>query len=211
MIVGKNEKTKKVDLVKEAKKLSKKKVTIGSIVAVLVIAMVAGIFILPKAFQKDPEVEIVTESTLEKVVKSSTLSTYQTVYNGIVTVMNEKKSEKIDYYISYEATVKAGLDFEKIVVKKDDENKKIIVVLPEITLQDPIVPIETIEYIIVNKKVNENGLVAEAYKKAIDDVKEESSKQEALLTYATLNAENLIRGLLSPFVEQLEGYEVEFE
>lgn len=207
----KNEKKKKVDLMKEAKKIGKKKVTIGSIVVVVIITIIVGAFILPKALQEKPEQKIVSESTLEKVVKSSTLSTYQTVYNGIATVMNEKKPDKIDYYISYEATVKAGLDFEKIAVKKDDENKKIIVLLPDIILQDPVVPIEKIEYIIVNKKVDENGLVAEAYKHAIADVKEESSKQEALLTYAALNAENLIKGLLSPFIDQLEGYEIEFE
>ncbi len=206
----KSKKKKKIQLLKTAKKIGKKKVTIGSIVLLITIAIVIGAFVLPKAFQKEGIQNIVSESNLEKIVKTSTLSTYETVYNGIVPVMNEKKTDKVDYYISYKATVKAGLEFDKIEITKNDKNKKIIVNMPKITLLSPTVD-EGLDYIIVNNKIDENGLFAEAYKLAKADVTNESAKQSVLLEYATKNAENLIRGLLSPFVEQLDGYEVFFE
>lgn len=164
-----------------------------------------------KVSKKNNEPIVINAAALEKIVRSRTLSTYETVYNGVVPVMNDKEPEKVDYYISYEATVKAGLEFNEIKIRKDDENKQIIVSIPEITLQDPIVPIEKIDYIIVNKKVDVNGLIANAYKIAINDVIEESSKQEALFVYADQNAKNLITGLLSPFVEELDGYSIVFE
>lgn len=206
----KSKKKKKIQLLKTAKKIGKKKVTIGSIVLLITIAIVIGAFLLPKAFQKESIQNIVSESNLEKIVKTSTLSTYETVYNGIVPVMNEKKKDKVDYYISYKATVKAGLEFDKIEITKNDKNKKIIVSIPKITLLSPTVD-EGLDYIIINNKIDENGLFAEAYKLAKADVANESAKQSVLLEYATKNAENLIRGLLSPFVEQLDGYEIFFE
>lgn len=193
------------------KKNEKMKVILGSIIVSFALAILLAILVIPKIFKQEPDQNTITEATLEEVIKASTLSTYETVYNGVVTVKNQAKPEKIDYYISYSATVKAGLNFKDIVIKKDDIDKKIIVILPEITLQDPIIPIEEIDYIIINKKLNENGLIATAYNYAIQDAKEKSAKQEALLTYAALNAENLIKGLLSPFVEQLDNYTIEFE
>lgn len=207
---NKTKNQKKKDLLKTAKKIGKKKVSIGSIIIVLAVGLIVGAFVLPRTFQKEGPQTVVSESTLEKVVKTSTLSTYETVYNGIVPVMNEKKPEKVDYYISYEATVKAGLDFNEIEITKNDEDKKIVVTLPKISLLTPTVD-EDLEYIIVSSKVKENGLFAEAYKLAKDDVANESTKQDVLLKYATDNAKNLIKGLLSPFVEQLESYEIIFE
>lgn len=194
------------------KENEKMKAILGSIVAILALAVLVGMFVLPKLLQKEPEQKTITESALEEVVKSSTLSTYETVYNGVVTVMNEKNPEKTDYYISYNATVKAGIDFKQVKITKDDENQKIIVILPEVTLKEPVVSIENIDYIFINKKkANENGLITEAYNYAIADATEKSAKQEALLNYAAVNAKNLIKGLLSPFTEQLDDYEILFE
>lgn len=207
----KDSKSKKRKIfIREAKKIGKKKVTLGSVIFTLTIVLIAVAFVLPKAFQKEGSQNIVSENTLEKVVKTSTLSTYETVYNGIVPVMNEKNPDKIDYYISYEAVVKAGLEFDKIKISKDDINKTILVKLPSINLLEPTVD-EKLDYIIVNRKVDENGLFAEAYKIAKADVVNESMKQETLLSYATKNAQNLVKGLLSPFVNQLKDYEIIFE
>ena len=40
--------------------------------------------------------EIITVSTLQKIVNVSELSTFTAVYNGIAQVENEKDAEKID-------------------------------------------------------------------------------------------------------------------
>lgn len=200
------EKKKKDKLTKNIKKIAKRKVTIQSIVICAIILIVAFAFIIPNVTRKNKgdQQKVITVTTLEKVVKSSSLSTYETVYNGVAEVKNKENSDEIDYYVTYEATVKAGLDFDQIVITKNEQEKQIIVSLPEIKLYEPIVAIEKIDYIINNKKIDKQGLISEAYSVCINDVKQESSKQSAIFKYAQKNAENLIEGLLSPFVEQME-------
>ena len=204
-------KKKSGKLSKTIKKVSKTKVSIGSIILMFAIVIGVSAFVLPSISNEPTEQMVVTESTLEDVVKTSSLSTYETVYNGVSTVMNSKKKEKIDYYVAYEATVKAGLDFNKISIDKDDENKTVFITLPPIDLQKPIVSMETLDFIIVNKWIDENGLVADAYKICINDVTNEASSQKAIYEYAKKNAENLIKGLISPFVNQLDGYSIQFK
>lgn len=180
-----------------------------------IICACVGIFVLfglSKIINKPGKQSVSTVSTLEKVVKSSSLSTYETVYNGVAAVYNEKKPDKVDYYVSYEATVKAGLDFNMIEISNDEENLCLTVSLPPVTLQEPTVQIQNMDYIFVNKKVNQDAISAQAYKVSIEDARAEAEKQDAIIDYAQKNAEKLIKGLISPFISQLdEEYEIKFE
>ena len=92
----------------------KPKIRVKSIVVaigiLLVIIAVPGIYL--KAVSKSKS-EIITTSTLEKIINVNDLSTYESMYNGVTQVMNEKKPDKVDYYVSYKAKVKAGIDFKK--------------------------------------------------------------------------------------------------
>lgn len=196
---------------KGVKKLKKTKVSMFSVIIVAAI-LVAIVFFVLRAINSTPGEQVVdVVSTLEKVVKNSTLSTYEVVYNGVATVHNEKKPEKIDYYVAYTATVKAGFDFQAIDISKDDENKEIVVNLPPIELKDPIVKIEDLDYIVIGRRVKEETISQDAYKRCIADVAEESKKQAAIYSFAKENGERLIKGLISPFVDQLDGeYTVKF-
>ena len=91
------------------------------IVAAVCIAVILliGVIAVYKA-TKEEKPEIITQSTLEKIINVSELSTYEAVYNGVAKVMNEKKPENVDYYVSYEAKVKAGIDFEKVDIAVDE-------------------------------------------------------------------------------------------
>ena len=82
--------------------------------AVLIVLCVLGIVLISGKKNKEDKTEIVTKSTLEKIINVSELSTYEAVYNGVAKVMNDKKTEKIDYHVYYEARVKAGIDFENV-------------------------------------------------------------------------------------------------
>lgn len=192
------------------KKMSSIKVTIGFITVVVLLGAFFTMFILPQFINEDEEPVLINEASLENVLKVSKLSTYETVYNGITTLYNDYVEGMIDCYVSYEATVKASLDFSDIKIRHDSLDKKIVITIPPIYLDEPVVLIEKLDYIKVNKNINENGLVSKAYDKCIEDVKNESQKQESLITYAKENAENLIEGLLSPFINQYEGYSIEF-
>ncbi len=174
------------------------------IIAIIVIAVIA--VVLLKIFKKEePVKEVITVSTLEKIVEVSDLSTFRVVYNGVACADDK-------YYVSYEATVDAGIDFEKIEIAVDNENKKVTVNLPEAEILDVYVDIASLDYIFIDKKANTETVSEEAYKLCKYDVKVESENQEAIIDLAQQNAENIVRALVQPFVDQVDpDYEIVIE
>jgi len=146
--------------------------------------------------------EIITTASLQKILDVSELSTFEAVYNGIAKVMNEKNAEKVDYYVSYEATVKAGIDFSQIKISVDREAKKILIILPRVSLAEPNVDIGTLDYIFVNNKANTSTVSEQAYKQCIEDARQESTAEKEIYELATQNAHNIVEALVKPFVEQ---------
>lgn len=174
------------------------------IAIILVIALsVYGIVKLSKPQPSQPE--IVTVSTLEKIINVSELSTFTAVYNGIAQVNNAEDSEEIDYYVSYEARVNAGVDFEKIVIKVDDESKQIEISIPEVYITDINVDIASLDFIFYNNKANTSTVTQEAFKACETDVKNESEQQSAILDLAKQNAVNILTALVKPIIEQMDA------
>lgn len=171
------------------------------VISLAVIAVIAFWFVNGK----EKKAEIITTSTLEKIINISELSTFQAVYNGIADVRNEKKPEKVDYYVSYEAKVYAGIDFEKVEITVDDKLKKIVVTIPEIQITDVVVDIATLDYIFQNDKANTDTVSDQAYKACIADVTSESEKKTEIYDLADENAKNIMEALISPFVQQLDS------
>lgn len=204
------EKNKDIDLSYESttgtnrmKKTSKKLILL---IMILVIGVAAGIFSTTWLFgRQEKKVEILTISELEKIINISELSSFQAVYNGIAKVMNEKESDQLDYYVSYEAKVNAGFDFEKIKINKDEESKKITITIPEIKITDVTVDIASLDYIIQNNKANTNTVSEQAYKACIEDATSESEKESKIYDLAKQNAKNNMEALISPFIQELDS------
>ena len=79
---------------------------------------------------------------LEKIIQVSELSTSTVVYNGIAEVPEAEDPDSIAYYVSYEATVQAGIDLTAVEVQEvDHEAKTITISLPEVQLFDANVDI----------------------------------------------------------------------
>ena len=190
--------------VEQRQKVGKKKsLLLVVFVVVLAVIIAAGVFFFMSSSK--PEPEIISQSTLEKIINVSDLSTFEAVYNGIAKVENEEDPEEIDYYVSYDAKVKAGIDFEKVDIAVDNENKIITVTVPEIKITDVNVDIASLDYIFFNDKANTATVSEEAYKKCIEDVKNESNNETAIYELADQNAHNIINALINPFVEQLDA------
>jgi len=204
------EKKKNIDLSYESttgtncrKKTSKKLILP---IMILVIVVAAVIFSTTWLFGgQEKKAEILTISELENIINISELSTFQAVYNGIAKVMNEKKSDQLDYYVSYEAKVNAGFDFEKLKIIKDEEVKKITVTIPEIKITDVKVDIASLDYIFKNNKANTNTVSEQAYKACIADATSESEKESKIYDLAKQNAKNIMEALISPFIKQLDS------
>lgn len=178
---------------------------------ILCLLAAAGVLLLGHG-QEEPSREVVTISTLEKIIKTSELSTYTSVYNGVVTVTNADDPEEVDYYVAYEATVDAGIDFQDCTIAVDEATHTITVTLPKAYITNVSVDAGSLDYIFVNKKAETSTVSAQALTLCKQDAQTESEKQEALLSFAEKNAENVITALTRPLLEQGEtGYTLAFQ
>lgn len=174
------------------------------VVAIISVCMIGGKRLISLTLKKN-QPEIITKATLEKIIDVSDMSTFEAVYNGVAKVMNEKNADKVDYYVSYEAKVKAGFDVEKVQLDIDNDKKVVIVTIPKIEITDISVDIASLDYIFMNDKANVSTVSEQAYKKCIEDVERESSSENAIYTLAGQNAKDVITALVNPFIEQLEN------
>ena len=183
-----------------------------AVLFIIIAIIVTALIIKTKIFNKKSEPTIISKATLEKVINVSDLSTFEAIYNGVAAVENEEKPENIDYYVSYEAKVKAGIDFALVEVEVNEAEKIITVTLPEVKITDVDVDIASLDYIFMNNKANTETVSAQAYKKCIKDVTKESNSTDEIYESARQNARNIVEALISPFVEQLDSeYKLEIK
>lgn len=188
-----------------SKKAINKKIVIAVAAGVVALILVGTLVVLLLKGEKETEPSIITTSTLEKILNVSDLSTFEAIYNGVAKVTNPDDPQEIDYYVSYNATVKAGIDFEQVVISVDEDAKIISVKLPKIKISDITVDIESMDYIFLNDDANTETVSEEAYKKCIDDVTRESNNETAIFELAEQNAKNIVEALIRPFVSSLDS------
>lgn len=177
---------------------------------ILILGGVVGLLILLMLVWKPDETEFESatdksSTTLEDIIDISELNTFEAIYNGIAIVMNEKKEDKVDFYVSYEAKVSVGFEFERLKVLKDDRAKKIIVTIPNMEITEVNVDIASLDYMFQNDKVDKSGVSDIALDACIKDVTQESSNEQAIYDLATQNAENVIEALMIPFLEEFDS------
>ena len=180
------------------KALKRKAIVIGIVLILIIIACCS----CSKTGNSKDKVSVLTTMTLQKIIEINQLSTVQSIYNGISECKNDQNTEKVDYYVSYEAIVKAGFDFKDIKITINDELKEVCVVIPEIEITETAVDITSLDYMFINEKADTSSISEEAYKLAISDVKNEVDKVKEIKEIAQQNAKNFIQALLSPFIEE---------
>lgn len=190
---------------KKITKVAKGKIKIIIAVIIAIVIFIVGIFVISKTVNEpEPKAEIITESALQNIINVNELSTIDTVYNGVVQIMNEKKPEKTDYYVAYEAKVKAGLDFTKIVISIDENTKTIHIDIPEVYITETSVDPSSLDFIFYNKKANKPTITKDALKACEADVKKETENQKEILKLAEENAKKSIRAMTDPIIKQLD-------
>lgn len=151
---------------------------------------------------KEGKVTTITESTLEKVIKKNQLYTAEYPYNGYATICDEDGNVK--YYVAYEGTVKAGIDVTGITVSMDENTNTIIVRLPKVQIEEPVVNAGTMEYIFKKEKYNTETVAQEAYRYAEQDLADKIRKDSDLEACATEAAKAAERALIEPWISQIE-------
>lgn len=188
----------------------KSKLLLAAII-IAAISLTITVFLLKKPKDiPEQQPEIITQNRIEEIIDVSRLSTFEAIYNGVAKVSNSEETEKIDYYVSYEATVKAGLNFDNVEISVDNEKKIINISIPPIEINDVNVDIASLDYIFINKAANTETVSKQAYKKCIEDAENESSAEKEIYSIAEENAMNIIKALIVPFVQQLDNeYKIE--
>lgn len=176
---------------------------LGMLVLAIVVLVVAFI-VVPTSQNDNKQAEIVTVSTLQEIINVSELSTFTAVYNGIAQVMNADDPELVDYYVSYEAKVNAGIDFEDIDIDVDEDTFTVYITVPPVTLTDVNVDISSLDFIFHNEKANTSTVTEEAFKACEADVEKESQEQAAIYELAEQNAKNVLTALVRPIIDQSE-------
>lgn len=164
--------------------------------------------------------EIMPEKEAEPVSTAVPATEKTGLWGGVVSTANEilsKAKDSIeqvtsrpvsdgpDYYVSYEAKVKAGIDFEQVSIEVDNEGKTITVTIPEITITEVNVNIASLDYIFVNEKANTAMVSQTAFKACEEDARQEVERQADVFSLARQNAENVLRALIAPVVDQLDA------
>lgn len=195
---------------KKRKKIPVKPKTLLS--AMILLVGLVAILSIVNQLRPEKEPEIITTANLKQIIEISELSTYECVYNGIASVNNDKKPDEIDYYVSYNAKVKAGIDLNDVVIDVNQENKIITVEIPQVTIHSCTVDFGSMDFIFINKKANKSGVTENAYKQCEADVNNETKVTDAIYELSKKNAENIIKALLTPFINQLDAeYSIEIK
>lgn len=197
MNAGKKEKNKKA-----GKSINIKiKIRTIFILAIAVIVIIATVIKL----KQEPKKEIVSEASLQKILNVGRLSTFETTYYGVAKVDNNKG--KIQYYVSYEATIKAGFDFDQLTISVNQDNKSIVITIPKVDIdynKDINVKPESFEYLFVNDKANDETVSAEASKACNQDIRYELDANHTIVNLAEKNSKRVVEALVKPFLEQLD-------
>lgn len=123
------------------KKSSKSKGIIKQLI--LIILILAIVFFLINTYSNGGNIEIKAKISLDKIVEKSDLETANITYNVIgKKCKNEKKCDlnsnkmsNFEYVVSCKGTLTAGIDFSKVKIDIDNNNKILKIEMPEVTLK----------------------------------------------------------------------------
>lgn len=175
------------------------------ILVVIALIIIVTVFARPYigSLVKSSNAVVTTSMVLQKIIEISDLSTVQTNYNSIVKVTNSVNSGDILYYVSYEATISAGIDFSLVELELDHEEKTLTIIIPASKIHETNVDIGSLDYIFVDNKSNTETVTASAYKICQNDVAVESEKVDAIKELAYENAISVLTALTLPFMQKL--------
>ena len=178
------------------------KLLIAVSILILIIIVLIG-FKLMKPDEEKKEVSTITQTSLDKIIEINQLSTVDYTYNAVVKVYDEEKKD-LKYYVAYEGIVTAGIDFEKIDIAVNEEQKKVIIKIPDVEIHDVNVNMGTMEYIFAKDKYETETVSQEAYKASTVDLQERVKQEKDLHEMAKENAIASVRALFVPWIEQID-------
>lgn len=181
-------------LVIEVKKRTIFKSIIGILILFVVLFFVYSIF-----FAKKRTVKTVISSMLTDQKVISQLSTLMIPYGG---VYEEHDSEEKTKYIAYRGNVTYGIDFSTVNVEYDEDEKIIIVQIPDVYLTNAFVEPSSLSSIPEGKVED----LMKRLSKCENDLKEKfNNKDDEMMKYAYDSARETLLNFLKPIVDAMDG------
>lgn len=197
-----DEKKSKLKILKKAKLI---------MVGIVVLAIVA-VLIYIRFFMYNDTPTLSADYVTAKLTEASELTTAKLVYTGVADYSDDgiPVLTKADFTMVYEATVRAGIDVEKIQTEVDDENRIVWLSVPSAEVLDVKVHSDTIRYF------NESITLFNPNEKEDSDKAQALAEQDAqahagemgILELANQQAETLVKGILEGCVLD---YEIKFK
>ncbi|MCI8562315.1 MAG: DUF4230 domain-containing protein [Lachnospiraceae bacterium] len=157
---------------------------------------------------EEGKVTTISKASLDKVFEISELATADYIYNAVAKSY-EEDGETVKYYVAYESTVKAGIDFSKLLVDINETGKIIKITIPDIEFQEKTVDPGTLNYIFKDEKYETENVHQEAFELCERDLEQRIANEKNLLELAEKNAIAIIKALVLPWVQQIDnGYQV---
>ncbi len=187
---------------KEQTKPKKKKKILPMTIAVIVVVVIVAV--LSTVLTMNAAGTTVSEVSLKKAVSINKLSTAEFTYEGIAEKCNDKGD--VIYHIYYEASANAGMDLEKIDFKIDADKKTVTPILPEMTIDAPVIDESVIDFLPKNANVNMREVIEICKADATNEIEETPMIKETALR----NMRSTIEALLVPILES-NGYKIVWE
>ena len=183
------------------KKTSTSSIVKWVIILVCLIVLVGGAYLIfdkVSSVNKPTQVSSVLiqkklESASDLITSKLTLKGYVNHTNNGIAFINEDS-----FFMTYEGTVKAGIDIKKVNVDVDDSNKTVYVTIPKSEILDVDIDDDSIKYLKENFaffKGDQKQQGDSARKFAKKDMKKQATKT-GLLKLADKQSKTLIMGLL---------------
>ena len=150
---------------------------------------------------EEGKVSTISEISLAKVLSVSELSTISFTYESVAT----KYGTGLEYFVAYDGSVKAGIDFSDIDITIDDDNKVITIKLPEIKIYEPVVDYGSMQFIFKDSKSETQTVATEAYELCKEDIAVKVDSDEDIKRLAYENTKNVVGALVEPWVSQIDS------
>lgn len=203
------------NLIEKFKKLNKStKIIILLLIIIAVLCLALGI-----ANSETGKLKISAKSSLEKIVEKNDLETVKYTYNAIArqpinpdTNVDSENNDDYKYFVSYEGTVSAGIDFKQVKIDVDQEEKKLIITVPEPKITGYNVDIGKLNFIFKKDKYDEASELENAFKLCKADLEKRSEKDELILKTAKQNSISVLEAFFKPWIETFnDKYQVEIK
>lgn len=191
--MAKQERTQSTEeAVSSASPKKKRRILLPIAVIIVIIAVIA---ILPTVLTANNAGSTLSEVSLKKAVSINKLSTAEFTYEGIAEKCDE--NGKVIYHIYYEASATAGMDLDKIDFKIDPDKKTVTPILPEMSIDTPVIDESVIDFLPKSANVDMREVIEICKADATNEIKETPVIRETALR----NMRSTIEALLVPILE----------